>query len=292
MAIFKGSGVAIVTPFRNEGIDFKKLEELLEWHVNEGTDAIIICGTTGEATTMTEEEKKETIKFTVNVINKRIPVIAGTGTNDTLKSIKMSKYAESVGVDGLLIITPYYNKTNNEGLLKHFEAINNAVSIPIIVYNVPSRTNLNITPEQLLKLSKLRNIKAIKEASGNISQIAKMKSLCGDSIDIYSGNDDQIIPIMSLGGIGVISVVANIVPKVIHELTTAFLNKNYDKALKLQLEYLDLCNTLFIETNPIPIKTAMNLASKDVGLLRLPLYEMDENNKNKLILVLKKYNLI
>lgn len=292
MAIFKGSGVAIVTPFRNEGIDFKKLEELLEWHVNEGTDAIIICGTTGEATTMTEEEKKETIKFTVNVINKRIPVIAGTGTNDTLKSIKMSKYAESVGVDGLLIITPYYNKTNNEGLLKHFEAINNAVSIPIIVYNVPSRTNLNITPEQLLKLSKLENIKAIKEASGNISQIAKMKSLCGDSIDIYSGNDDQIIPIMSLGGIGVISVVANIVPKVIHELTTAFLNKNYDKALKLQLEYLDLCNTLFIETNPIPIKTAMNLASKDVGLLRLPLYEMDENNKNKLILVLKKYNLI
>ena len=292
MAIFKGSGVAIVTPFRNEGIDFKKLEELLEWHVNEDTDAIIICGTTGEATTMTEEEKKETIKFTVNVINKRIPVIAGTGTNDTLKSIKMSKYAESVGVDGLLIITPYYNKTNNEGLLKHFEAINNAVSIPIIVYNVPSRTNLNITPEQLLKLSKLRNIKAIKEASGNISQIAKMKSLCGDSIDIYSGNDDQIIPIMSLGGIGVISVVANIVPKVIHELTTAFLNKNYDKALKLQLEYLDLCNTLFIETNPIPIKTAMNLASKDVGLLRLPLYEMDENNKNKLILVLKKYNLI
>lgn len=292
MAIFKGSGVAIVTPFRNEGIDFKKLEELLEWHVNEGTDAIIICGTTGEATTMTEEEKKETIKFTVNVINKRIPVIAGTGTNDTLKSIKMSKYAESVGVDGLLIITPYYNKTNNEGLLKHFEAINNAVSIPIIVYNVPSRTNLNIIPEQLLKLSKLENIKAIKEASGNISQIAKMKSLCGDSIDIYSGNDDQIIPIMSLGGIGVISVVANIVPKVIHELTTAFLNKNYDKALKLQLEYLDLCNTLFIETNPIPIKTAMNLASKDVGLLRLPLYEMDENNKNKLILVLKKYNLI
>lgn len=292
MAIFKGSGVAIVTPFRNEGIDFKKLEELLEWHVNEGTNAIIICGTTGEATTMTEEEKKETIKFTVNVINKRIPVIAGTGTNDTLKSIKMSKYAESVGVDGLLIITPYYNKTNNEGLLKHFEAINNAVSIPIIVYNVPSRTNLNIIPEQLLKLSKLENIKAIKEASGNISQIAKMKSLCGDSIDIYSGNDDQIIPIMSLGGIGVISVVANIVPKVIHELTTAFLNKNYDKALKLQLEYLDLCNTLFIETNPIPIKTAMNLASKDVGLLRLPLYEMDENNKNKLILVLKKYNLI
>lgn len=292
MAIFKGSGVAIVTPFRNEGIDFKKLEELLEWHVNEGTDAIIICGTTGEATTMTEEEKKETIKFTVNVINKRIPVIAGTGTNDTLKSIKMSKYAESVGVDGLLIITPYYNKTNNEGLLKHFEAINNAVSIPIIVYNVPSRTNLNIIPEQLLKLSKLENIKAIKEASGNISQIAKMKSLCGDSIDIYSGNDDQIIPIMSLGGIGVISVVANIVPKVIHELTTAFLNKNYDKALKLQLEYLDLCNTLFIETNPITIKTAMNLASKDVGLLRLPLYEMDENNKNKLILVLKKYNLI
>ena len=292
MSIFKGSGVAIITPFTDDGVNYKKLEELLEWHITEGTDAIIICGTTGEATTMSEEEKKNTIKFTVDVIKNRIPVIAGTGSNDTVKSINMSKYAESVGVDGLLIITPYYNKTNSEGLIRHFEAINNAVNTPIIAYNVPSRTGLNITPEQLLKLSAFNNIVAIKEASGNISQIAKMKSLCGDKIDIYSGNDDQIIPIMSLGGLGVISVAANIVPNVIHNLTSEFLHGNYDKALKLQLDYLELCNTLFIETNPIPIKTALNILSKDVGNLRLPLYKMDDKNEEKLVNTLKKYNLI
>ena len=292
MSIFKGSGVAIITPFTDDGVNYKKLEELLEWHITEGTDAIIICGTTGEATTMSEEEKKNTIKFTVDVIKNRIPVIAGTGSNDTVKSINMSKYAESVGVDGLLIITPYYNKTNSEGLIRHFEAINNAVNTPIIAYNVPSRTGLNITPEQLLKLSAFNNIVAIKEASGNISQIAKMKSLCGDKIDIYSGNDDQIIPIMSLGGLGVISVAANIVPNVIHNLTSEFLHGNYDKALKLQLDYLELCNTLFIETNPIPIKTALNILSKDVGNLRLPLYKMDDKNEEKLFNTLKKYNLI
>ena len=292
MSIFKGSGVAIITPFTDDGVNYKKLEELLEWHITEGTDAIIICGTTGEATTMSEEEKKKTIKFTVDVIKNRIPVIAGTGNNDTVKSINMSKYAESVGVDGLLIITPYYNKTNSEGLIRHFEAINNAVNTPIIAYNVPSRTGLNITPEQLLKLSAFNNIVAIKEASGNISQIAKMKSLCGDKIDIYSGNDDQIIPIMSLGGLGVISVAANIVPNVIHNLTSEFLHGNYDKALKLQLDYLELCNTLFIETNPIPIKTALNILSKDVGNLRLPLYKMDDKNEEKLVNTLKKYNLI
>lgn len=292
MSIFKGSGVAIITPFTDSGVNYKKLEELLEWHITEGTDAIIICGTTGEATTMSEEEKKKTIKFTIDVIKNRIPVIAGTGSNDTAKSISMSKYAESVGVDGLLIITPYYNKTNSEGLIRHFEAINNAVNTPIIAYNVPSRTGLNITPEQLLKLSVFNNIIAIKEASGNISQIAKMKSLCGDKIDIYSGNDDQIIPIMSLGGLGVISVAANIIPNIIHNLTSEFLHRNYDKALKLQLDYLELCNTLFIETNPIPVKTALNILSKSVGNLRLPLYKMDDKNEEKLINTLKKYNLI
>ena len=292
MSIFKGSGVAIVTPFNDSGVNYNKLEELLEWHISEGTDAIIICGTTGEATTMTEEERKNTIKFTVDVVKNRIPVIAGTGTNDTTKSINMSKYAESVGVDGLLIITPYYNKTNNKGLIKHFEAINNSVNTPIIAYNVPSRTGLNITPDQLLMLSTLNNVIAIKEASGNISQIAKMKALCGDSIDIYSGNDDQIIPIMSLGGLGVISVAANIVPKVIHNIASEFLNGNYDEALKLQLDYLELCNMLFIETNPIPVKTALNLLSKNVGNLRLPLYEMDDTNKIKLVKTLENYNLI
>ncbi|MDU6341107.1 MAG: 4-hydroxy-tetrahydrodipicolinate synthase [Clostridium sp.] len=292
MSIFKGSGVAIVTPFNDSGVNYNKLEELLEWHISEGTDAIIICGTTGESTTMTEEERKNTIKFTVDVVKNRIPVIAGTGTNDTTKSINMSKYAESVGVDGLLIITPYYNKTNNKGLIKHFEAINNSVNTPIIAYNVPSRTGLNITPEQLLMLSTLNNVIAIKEASGNISQIAKMKALCGDSIDIYSGNDDQIIPIMSLGGLGVISVAANIVPKVIHNIASEFLNGNYDEALRLQLDYLELCNMLFIETNPIPVKTALNLLSKNVGNLRLPLYEMDDTNKIKLVKTLENYNLI
>lgn len=292
MSIFKGSGVAIITPFTDTGVNYTKLEELLEWHVSEGTDAIIICGTTGEATTMSEEEKKKTIKFTVDVIKNRIPVIAGTGSNDTVKSISMSKYAESVGVDGLLIITPYYNKTNSEGLIRHFEAINNAVNTPIIAYNVPSRTGLNITPEQLLKLSEFNNIIAIKEASGNISQIVKMKALCGDKIDIYSGNDDQIIPIMSLGGLGVISVAANIIPNAVHNLTYEFLHGNYDKALKLQLDYLELCNTLFIETNPIPVKTALNILSKDVGNLRLPLYKMDDKNKENLVNTLKKYNLI
>ena len=292
-APFIGSGVALVTPFdEEENVNYKVLDELIEFQIANNTDAIIICGTTGEATTMSEDEKKETIKFTVDVIKNRIPVIAGTGSNDTTKSINMSKYAESVGVDALLIITPYYNKTNNEGLIKHLESINNAVNIPIIAYNVPSRTNVNITPEQLLRLSSLNNIVAIKEASGNISQVAKMKTLCGDKIDIYSGNDDQIIPIMSLGGLGVISVAANIVPKVIHNITSEFLSGNYNDALKLQLDYLELCNVLFIETNPIPIKTALNLLSKNVGNLRLPLYKMDNRNKDKLIKTLESYNLI
>lgn len=292
MSIFKGSGVAIITPFNEKGVDFGKLRELLEWQISEGTDAIIVCGTTGEATTMSEEEKKETIKFTVEVVNKRIPVIAGTGGNDTLKSIEMSKYAESVGVDGLLVITPYYNKTNAKGLIMHFKAINDSVKTPIILYNVPSRTNMNITAENLVELCQLSNVKAIKEASGNISQIAKMKALCGDKIDIYSGNDDQVIPIMSLGGLGVISVVANIVPKIFHQMTTAYLNGDVNKALDIQLQYLELSNTLFIETNPIPIKTALNLIGKEVGNLRLPLYEMEDTNKAILVNTLKKYKLM
>lgn len=292
MSIFKGSGVAIITPFNENGIDYEKLRELLEWHIKESTDAIVICGTTGEATTMTEQEKKDAIKFTVDVVNKRIPVIAGTGGNNTNTSIEMSLYAESVGVDGLLIITPYYNKTNAEGLLMHFKAINNAVKTPIILYNVPSRTNMNITPESLLKLTELNNVVAIKEASGDISQIAKMKALCGDKIDIYSGNDDQIIPILSLGGIGVISVAANIIPKIVHDMCDLYLNGDCFKATKLQLDYLELMNNLFIETNPIPVKTAMNVIGMNVGELRLPLYKMNDKNKETLVNTLKKYNLL
>lgn len=292
MSIFEGSGVAIVTPFNDNGVNYKKLKELLEWHIKEGTDAIIICGTTGEATTMSEEEKKLTIKFTVDVVNKRIPVIAGTGSNNTLSSIEMSKYAESVGVDGLLVITPYYNKTNSRGLIKHFEAINNSVNTPIILYNVPSRTGVNITPENLKELSTLSNVVAIKEASGNIGQVVQMKALCGDKIDIYSGNDDQAIPILSLGGKGVISVLANIIPNAMHTMIKSYLNGDVKKALDLQLENLKLSNTLFIETNPIPIKTALNLIGKDVGPLRLPLYEMSDSNLMKLKDTLKEYNLL
>ncbi|MGL6186872.1 MAG: 4-hydroxy-tetrahydrodipicolinate synthase [Clostridium chrysemydis] len=292
MAIFEGSGVALVTPFNENGVNFEKLKELLEWHVSMGTDAIVICGTTGEATTMTTEEKKEVIKFTVDVINKRIPVIAGTGTNNTSASIEMSKYAESVGVDCLLVITPYYNKTNTKGLFKHFEAINDAVNIPIMLYNVPSRTNMNISPSAVLELSKLKNIVAVKEASGNFSQIAEIRALLGDKIDIYSGNDDQIVPVMSLGGKGVISVLANVVPKEVHEMTKAYLNGECKKALDIQIETLNLSNSLFLETNPIPVKTALNLMGKEVGPLRLPLYEMDETLKETLVKNLKNHNLI
>ena len=293
MTIFKGSAVAIITPFNNNGdVNYKKLEELLEWHISEKTDAIVICGTTGEATTMSDKEKKEVIKFTVNITNKRIPVIAGTGSNNTKAAIEMTKYAESVGVDGALIITPYYNKTTNRGLIKHFTAINNEVNIPIILYNVPSRTGVNITPNQLLELSRLNNVVAIKEASGNISQVIKMKSLCKDNIDIYSGKDDQIIPILSIGGLGVISVLANIIPNTVHNMTHSYLNGDVKKALELQLDSLDLCNSLFIETNPVPIKTALNLIGMDVGQLRLPLCEMDSSNEETLKKSLKFYNLL
>ena len=279
MSIFQGSAVAIVTPFNESGVNFEKLKTLLEWHIKEGTDAIVICGTTGEATTMTEKEKKDTIKFTVDVINKRIPVIAGTGSNNTASAISMSKYAESVGVDGLLVITPYYNKTTQKGLVKHFKAINDEVKTPIILYNVPGRTGINIDPKTLVKLAELSNVVAIKEASGNISQIVQMKALCRDSIDIYSGNDDQIVSIMSLGGKGVISVLANIIPKKVHEIAQKCLENNYKEALDIQLDTLSLANTLFIETNPIPVKTAMNLMGLEVGPLRLPLCEMESNNE-------------
>lgn len=290
MALFKGSGVAIVTPFKDDKVDFNKLEELLNWHVENGTDAIIICGTTGEASTMSETERKETINFTVDVINKRIPVIAGTGTNDTAKSVSMSVWAESIGVDGLLVITPYYNKTTQKGIFEHFKAINDKVNTPIVVYNVPGRTGLNITAKTLLKLSELKNVIAIKEASGNISQIAEMMSLCRGKIDLYSGNDDQIIPLLSLGGLGVISVVANLYPKEISSICDLYFNGRQDEALKLQLDMLPVINAMFIEVNPIPIKTAMNFSGMNVGSLRLPLCEMEEVNHKTLKDIVAKFN--
>jgi len=278
MSIFKGSGVAIVTPFNEQGIDFKKLEELIEWQIESFTDAIIICGTTGESATMSEQEKKETIKFTVDMVNKRIPVIAGTGSNNTSATISMSKWAENIGVDGLLIITPYYNKTTEKGLVEHFKAITTSVSIPIIIYNVPSRTGMNILPKTLLRLADCKNLVAIKEASSNIAQITEIRALCGDKIDIYSGNDNETIAIMSIGAIGVISVCANIIPKQIHDMCTFFLQGKTQEALQLQLKYFALTAALFIETSPIPVKTALNLMGKNVGNLRLPLCDMSEEN--------------
>lgn len=291
MSIFRGSGVAIVTPFNERGVDFKKLEELIEWHINSKTDAIIVCGTTGEASTMTEQERKETIKFVVDVVNKRIPVIAGTGSNDTAATVSMSKWAEKIGVDALLVITPYYNKTTQKGLVEHFKAIANSVTSPIIIYNVPSRTSLNINPLTLVKLCEIENIVAIKEASGDISQIAQIKALCGDKLDIYSGNDDQTIPILSLGAIGVISVLANIIPTDIHNMCELYLNGEHAEALKIQLGFLALNSSLFIETNPIPVKTAMNLMGMEVGALRLPLCDMEESNLQIVKKELNAYNI-
>lgn len=293
MNIFKGSGVAIVTPFCENGVNFEKLEELIEWHIENNTDAIIICGTTGESSTMTETERKETIKFTVEKVHGRIPVIAGTGSNNTSATIELSKWAKSIGVDGLLLITPYYNKTTQKGIIEHFKAINDNVNIPMILYNVPGRTGLNLLPETLVKICELcSNIVAIKEASGDLSQIIKINALLKDRIDIYSGNDDQIIPILSVGGIGVISVLANIMPKEVHNMCKFYLNGQIKKALEIQLDTLSLTNSLFIETNPIPIKTAMNLMGIDVGELRLPLCNMDENNLKLLKKELLNHNLI
>lgn len=293
MSIFKGSGVALVTPFCESGVDFKKLEELIEWHIENNTDAIIVCGTTGEASTMTESERKETIKFTVDKVNKRIPVIAGTGSNNTQSAIDLSKWAESIGIDGLLQITPYYNKTTQKGILAHFKAINDSVTTPIILYNVPGRTGLNILTSTLAKICYIcSNVVAIKEASGNLSQIIEMKALLKDRIDIYSGNDDQIIPILSIGGIGVISVLSNIIPEEVHNMCEFYLNGDTKKALEIQLNTLSLTNSLFIETNPIPVKTAMNLIGMNVGKLRLPLCDMDENNLEVLKKDLSNHNLI
>lgn len=291
MSLFIGSGVAVVTPFNKNGIDFKKLEELLNWHVENNTDAIVICGTTGEGSTMTDEEKKKAIQTTVEIINKRIPVVAGVGTNNTLKTLELSKFSKEVGADALLVITPYYNKTSKKGLYEHFKIINDQVNLPIMAYNVPSRTGMNITPEDLLNLSTLKNITSIKEASGNISQAILYRKLC-PQIDLYSGNDDQIVALMSIGAKGTISVAANILPKVIHDMTHHYINGKTNEALELQLKYLDFINSLFIETNPIPIKTALNLIGKNVGNLRLPLVDMEEKNLDILKNEMRKINLI
>lgn len=282
MAVFKGSGVALVTPFREGSVDYKKLGDLIEWHVKNSTDALVICGTTGESSTMSKEEKKQAIQFVVEQAAGRIPVIAGTGSNNTAEAIEMSKFAQSAGADALLVVTPYYNKTTQKGLAQHFTAIADVVNIPLILYNVPGRTAVNLAPETVKLLSNHKNICAIKEASGDISQVAEIARLVPEEFAIYSGNDDQIVPVLSLGGCGVISVLANLMPEETHDMVMEYLEGDTKKSLELQLKLNGLVKMLFIEPNPIPVKTAMNLCGMDVGELRLPLAEMDEANKEKL----------
>lgn len=280
--IFKGCGTAIATPFNESGVNYKVFKDMIENQIKEGVDSIIVCGTTGEASTMTEAERKETIKFVVDTVNKRIPVIAGTGSNNTLSAIEMTKYAESVGVDGALVVTPYYNKTTQKGLIEHYKAIASNTTLPIIMYSVPSRTGVNILPETCLELSKIDNIVAIKEASGNISQVAKIASLCGDNLSIYSGNDDQIVPILSIGGIGVISVLSNIEPKFTHQMVYDYFGGNIEEAKRKQLVSLNLIESLFSEVNPIPVKAGLNIIGYNYGVPRLPLVEMSEDKKANL----------
>lgn len=290
--LFEGCGTAISTPFDKSGVNFDEFKRLLENQIENGIDTLIVCGTTGESSTMTKEERKQTIKFAVDTVNKRTKVIAGTGSNNTIDAIEMSKYAESVGVDGLLIVTPYYNKTTQKGLIAHYSEIAKSVNIPIILYSVPSRTGVNILPETCLELSKIENIVAIKEASGNISQVAKIASLCGDNLSIYSGNDDQIIPVLSLGGKGVISVLSNVMPKFTHEMVRKYLDGQVKEATQMQLEALELIDCLFCEVNPIPVKYALNLMGYNYGVPRLPLIELSDENKVKMKNVMERYGLI
>ena len=290
--IFEGCGTAISTPFTNDNVNFEEFGKLIENQIKNKVDAIIVCGTTGESATMTEKEKKETIKFAIDKVNKRTKVIIGTGSNNTQSAIEMSKYAESVGADGLLVVTPFYNKTTQKGLIEHYKVIANSVDLPIIMYNVPSRTGVNILPETCLELSKIDNIVGIKEASGDISQVAKIANLCKDNLSIYSGNDDQIIPVLSLGGKGVISVLSNIMPEYTHNMTKKYLNGEVEEARKMQLDVLDLISALFSEVNPIPVKYALNLLGYDYGKPRLPLIELSEQNQTKIKEIMKKHNLI
>lgn len=291
--IFTGAGVAIITPFTADGkVNFPVLKDILEYQISHSTDAIVICGTTGESATLTHEEHTETIRFTVETVGGRIPVIAGTGSNDTAYALKLSNEAEKAGVDGLLMVTPYYNKASQEGLIKHYNYVADRVSTPIILYNVPSRTGCEIKPETYAVLSKHKNIYAAKEATGNLSSIAKTISLCDDDFAVYSGNDDQITPIMSLGGKGVISVLSNILPQTAHDIAAAALEGDFKKSAELQLKYLELCNSMFMDVNPIPVKVAMRMMGIDVGPLRLPLCDMNESNTENLRKVLQKYELI
>ena len=281
MALFKGAGVALITPFNEDlTVNYDMLVTLIERQIEGKTDAIIVCGTTGEPATMTEEEKLSVIKYTVEKVAGRIPVVAGTGGNSTQVVVDFSKKVQALGVDGLLVVTPFYNKATQNGLYVHYTEVSKAVSLPIIMYNVPSRTGCNILPETAVRLARdCENIVGIKEASGDISQVMKLAKLSKGILDIYSGNDDQIIPILSLGGVGVISVLSNVAPKETHDIVMEYLEGDRERALDIQLRYLDLINALFCEVNPIPVKGAMNIMGYNVGKLRLPLTELEESHK-------------
>ena len=294
MSIFTGSGTAIVTPMNADGsINYERFADLIEFQIENGTDAIIVCGTTGESSTMTHEEHLEVIRYCVEKVNKRIPVVAGTGSNCTETAIYLSTEAEKMGVDGLLVVSPYYNKATQNGLYTHFKAIADAVKVPIILYNIQGRTGVNIAPATIGRLcNDCENIVAVKEASGNISQVAKIAALSKGKIDIYSGNDDQIIPIMSLGGKGVISVLSNVAPRQTHEMCEKYLTGDVVAATQMQLEAIDLIDALFCEVNPIPVKMALNLMGMEAGTLRLPLTEMEEANTAKLKAAMEAYGIL
>lgn len=294
MAVFKGAGVAIVTPMKADGtVDYEQFRKLIEFQIENGTDAIIVCGTTGEASTLTHEEHLETIKYCVEVVAGRIPVIAGTGSNCTETAVYLSTEAEKYGVEGLLVVSPYYNKATQKGLYAHFKTIAESVKVPVILYNVPGRTGCNILPETVVKLCKdVDNIVGVKEASGNISQIVHLAALSHGYVDIYSGNDDQIVPILALGGVGVISVLSNVAPRQTHEICQKFFDGDVEGSCKMQLEALDLCDALFCEVNPIPVKKALNLMGMGTGTLRMPLTDMEEANVEKLSKAMKAYGIL
>ncbi|MBE6810563.1 MAG: 4-hydroxy-tetrahydrodipicolinate synthase [Ruminococcaceae bacterium] len=281
--IFTGAATAIVTPLNEKGIDFEAFSKLINWQIEEGIDAIVVAGTTGEGSTLTDAEHKEAIKFCVETVAGRVPVIAGTGSNDIAYAISLTKYACEVGADAMLLVTPYYNKSTQNGLIKSFSAVADASTKPCILYNVPSRTGCNLKPETCAALAKHPNIVAIKEASGDISQVAAISRLCGDELDIYSGNDDQIIPVMSLGGKGVISVLSNLLPRETSQMCHAYLNGECKKALDMQLKYLPLIDSLFCEVNPIPVKAAMSAMGYCDNFLRLPLTPMEDANEKRLL---------
>lgn len=291
--IFTGAGVAIITPMHQDGtVNYEKLAWLIEKQISEKTDAILICGTTGESPTLSDKEHVKAIECAVQTANGRVPVIAGAGSNNTARAVELSMEAQQLGADGLLVVTPYYNKASQMGLVRHYTKIADSVSIPVIVYDVPSRTGVQIQPETFLELSKHENIVAVKAASGDISQIASIRALCGDQLDVYSGNDDQILPVLSLGGIGVLSVLSNILPRQTHDICQYYFDGKIKESTALQLELLDLIHALFIDVNPIAVKEAMNFMGLEVGNCRLPLCELTDQKREVLKQVLKKHKLI